>query len=136
MARRKQDLIELTARLPWWVSLLLGLGLYGFMAHILPLNLSSPLQRALIPTLTIAALAGMRLVDGEGLASMLRLESLEGEEAVERCPRCGSELVRRVARRGRDAGEPVMGCSGFPRCRYTLADRLASDAPDPFACSG
>lgn len=45
MARRKQNLIELTTRLPWWVSLLLGLGLYGFVAHLLPLSLSDPMQR-------------------------------------------------------------------------------------------
>jgi restriction system protein len=251
MTRRKQDLIELTARLPWWMSLLLGLGLYVFMAHIVPLSISGPFQRAIVPALTVvgyllagacvmgaiagfaiqlkqrwlyesqrsldqirklgwadfehlmaeafrregyaasltdagadggvdirltkdgmltlvqckqwrtrrvgvgpvrelagvvaaarakegifvcsgsytpeaqafAERAGIRLVDGRGLASMLRLESLDGEEAVERCPRCGNELVRRVARRGRSAGEAFMGCSGFPGCRFTVSVR-------------
>lgn len=35
------------------------------------------------------------------------------------CPNCGSELVRRVARRGGNAGKKFVGCSGFPKCRYT-----------------
>ncbi len=249
MARRKQGLIELTARLPWWVSLLLGLGLYVFVAHVLPLRISGPMQEALSPAFTMvgyllagacamgalaglavrwkqrrlygsqraleqirslgwadfehlmaeafrrkgyaasltesgadggvdirltrdgaltlvqckqwrtrrvgvrpvrelagvvaaagarqgifvcsgsytpdaqafAERAGIQLVDGGTLASMLSLESLEEEEAVERCPRCGSELVRRLARRGRSAGNAFTGCSAFPRCRYTRA---------------
>ncbi len=32
------------------------------------------------------------------------------------CPKCGSELVVRLSKRGR-----FMACSGFPKCRYTQA---------------
>lgn len=32
------------------------------------------------------------------------------------CPRCGRQLVKRERRRD---GRPFLGCSGFPRCRYT-----------------
>jgi restriction system protein len=35
------------------------------------------------------------------------------------CPKCGSELIMRTARRGSNAGNQFMGCSGFPKCRYT-----------------
>ena len=35
------------------------------------------------------------------------------------CPRCGSTMVHRVARRGRNAGGSFWGCSRFPRCRGT-----------------
>jgi hypothetical protein len=35
------------------------------------------------------------------------------------CPRCGGQLERRVARQGARAGEPFLGCSNYPRCRYT-----------------
>lgn len=35
------------------------------------------------------------------------------------CPRCGGELVTRAARRGPDAGSQFIGCSGYPKCKYT-----------------
>ncbi len=35
------------------------------------------------------------------------------------CPRCGSELVERTARRGPQAGNGFMGCSAYPKCRHT-----------------
>lgn len=35
------------------------------------------------------------------------------------CPRCGSELVERVAKKGSNVGDVFMGCSAFPKCRYT-----------------
>lgn len=40
-------------------------------------------------------------------------------EAGPICPRCGSPLVPRTARRGANAGRQFYGCSAFPRCRYT-----------------
>lgn len=35
------------------------------------------------------------------------------------CPECGSEMVRRVAKRGVNAGTPFWGCSMYPKCRGT-----------------
>jgi len=35
-----------------------------------------------------------------------------------RCPRCGSPLVQRTARKGTHVGDQFWGCSAFPRCRY------------------
>ena len=35
------------------------------------------------------------------------------------CPQCGKgRLVRRQARRGRNAGSFFLGCDKFPECRY------------------
>lgn len=34
------------------------------------------------------------------------------------CPRCGSKLVLRTAKKGTNAGNQFYGCSGFPKCRY------------------
>ena len=36
------------------------------------------------------------------------------------CPKCGSPMVVRVAKKGNRAGEKFMGCSKFPKCRSTL----------------
>lgn len=35
------------------------------------------------------------------------------------CPWCGSKLVKRTARKGPDAGSEFLGCSNYPKCRFT-----------------
>jgi len=35
------------------------------------------------------------------------------------CPDCGSDMVRRVARRGQHAGKAFLGCSKWPKCSGT-----------------
>lgn len=34
------------------------------------------------------------------------------------CPKCGSTLILRTARKGEHAGNQFYGCSGFPKCKY------------------
>jgi hypothetical protein len=36
------------------------------------------------------------------------------------CPRCEREMVMRVAERGPDPGGKFWGCSGYPRCQFTI----------------
>ena len=36
------------------------------------------------------------------------------------CPKCGSELVLRVAKQGNNKGNEFYGCSSYPKCRYTV----------------
>lgn len=43
------------------------------------------------------------------------------------CPRCGSEMVLRRARRGPSAGSDFWGCSSYPKCLGTQA--LAQPSP-------
>ena len=38
------------------------------------------------------------------------------------CPKCGSPLIARIARWGNSAGKSFLGCSGFPKCRYTKSE--------------
>jgi len=35
------------------------------------------------------------------------------------CPKCGSQLVVRFAMKGANTGNQFLGCSTFPKCRYT-----------------
>ena len=35
------------------------------------------------------------------------------------CPKCGSNLVERTAKRGPNAGSTFLGCENYPRCRFT-----------------
>ncbi len=51
-------------------------------------------------------------------------ESIKPEEPVKEekqdliCPRCGSTLVLRIAKKGENAGKQFYGCSSFPKCKY------------------
>lgn len=36
------------------------------------------------------------------------------------CPKCGGELVKRVAQKGKNAGQKFWGCSNFPKCRFVM----------------
>jgi len=38
---------------------------------------------------------------------------------VKICPNCGEKLVERIAKRGSTPGKTFIGCSSFPKCRYT-----------------
>lgn len=35
------------------------------------------------------------------------------------CPKCGSKLVERTAKKGPNAGSKFLGCENFPQCRFT-----------------
>lgn len=69
---------------------------------------------------SFAEQAGIRLIDGRALSRMMALgcsaPSLEPASSI--CPRCGGQLVQRIARRGSWNGQSFLGCSSFPRCRY------------------
>ena len=36
------------------------------------------------------------------------------------CPRCGAPMVKRIAKKGANAGNEFYGCSNFPRCRCII----------------
>lgn len=40
-------------------------------------------------------------------------------ESEGKCPRCGSNLILRTAKKGESIDEQFWGCSNFPKCRYT-----------------
>lgn len=49
-------------------------------------------------------------------APQLSAPTLEPTAAVPTCPDCGSQMVSRFARRGRNAGGTFWGCSRYPAC--------------------
>ncbi len=42
----------------------------------------------------------------------------ERHESNTVCPKCGSMLVERTAKKGRTAGSTFLGCEKYPRCRF------------------
>ena len=64
----------------------------------------------------------IELIGGNELLSLIAdVQAEPNMEASKEasCPRCGSELVERQAKRGAHAGNTFLGCSAFPKCRYT-----------------
>lgn len=45
--------------------------------------------------------------------------SRSSDSSAASCPRCGGALVTRTTKRGARADHTFVGCSNFPRCRYT-----------------
>jgi restriction system protein len=65
----------------------------------------------------------IELMNGKALGGILRGAEAAvntAAPAMPMCPRCGSRMVSRVARQGRNAGQSFWGCDTFPRCRATL----------------
>lgn len=46
-----------------------------------------------------------------------QLKTRSDPTAERKCPKCGSSMVLRTARRGANAGNQFWGCSAYPRCR-------------------
>ncbi len=69
------------------------------------------------------------LVDGPALSNLvghLQSDSKQvptpqhtREIGSQACPKCGSELVTRTAKKGANMGQQFIGCASFPKCRYT-----------------
>jgi restriction system protein len=45
--------------------------------------------------------------------------ALAGPESIPQCPTCHGPMVKRVARRGANAGKAFWGCADYPKCRGT-----------------
>ena len=58
---------------------------------------------------------------GPGKAAVGRDQQADAEMTMVVCPLCSSPMVRRVAKRGPNAGERFYGCSTYPVCRGTRA---------------
>ena len=44
---------------------------------------------------------------------------VKDKESTSICPKCGSDLVLRVAKQGVNKGNKFYGCSSYPKCRHT-----------------
>jgi hypothetical protein len=70
----------------------------------------------------------IEVVNESGLAKLLESTDARFDPAVleilhdtrKLCPKCEREMVLRTAGRGPGAGNQFWGCSGYPRCRFTM----------------
>lgn len=70
--------------------------------------------------------SGVSLITGDDLLSVPthiepEPQELEINKQPSLCPKCGSDLIERQAKKGANTGKAFFGCKGFPVCRYTQA---------------
>jgi restriction system protein len=73
----------------------------------------------------------IELIDGIRLRKMMDTARKEptvikpingqSQRTVPVCPRCGAEMKKRIARRGKNAGEEFWGCITYPKCNGILS---------------
>jgi restriction system protein len=69
---------------------------------------------------SFAANKPMQLISGKTLLDMIgNVRKTPVPKNITTCPQCQSQLVERIAKKGPNKGERFMGCSQFPKCRYT-----------------
>jgi len=63
-----------------------------------------------------------------GISKDEHLKSLHERFASDTvCPKCGSNLVMRTVKKGSRKGSQFLGCSSFPRCRFTKELQLEKE---------
>ena len=62
------------------------------------------------------------LISTEGkISNREHIQSLHDRHTSDTvCPRCGSDLVERTVKQGSRSGNRFLGCSSYPKCRFTL----------------
>ncbi|MCW9708971.1 NERD domain-containing protein [Fodinibius salsisoli] len=59
-------------------------------------------------------------VSESSLTTRDHVQSLhERHNSTTACPKCGSNLVERTAKKGPNAGTKFLGCENYPKCRFT-----------------
>ena len=90
--------------------------------------LSGVCEAAGVPLIQLAAKAAYSVSEIQSLLSPhVPFDAARGKIAIEleksmkTCPKCSSEMVRRVAKKGKYAGKHFWACSAYPKCKYIEA---------------
>ena len=144
-----EDFIHIASKLPYWAALVLAVISY-FLLHayatqptniiLVPGQIANAMIPAVLkglatagqivmPILFVAAaiLSWFRRSKPMPLQKVntpLRSAPANGRSVTSvSCPLCSSEMVRREAKRGTNAGKSFWGCTQYPRCKGTrIAD--------------
>ena len=73
-----------------------------------------------VPVISIPTTQANHKTSGAGPSPATQQNSQTRSGSIVFCPRCGSKMIQRFARRGRNAGNPFWGCSRYPTCKGTL----------------
>lgn len=138
MARKKssvlEDLMEISAHLPWQVGVGLAVVAYlifHYFASKTPLTMNPAELKAMGKTVGDGVVSGiwttisgvlqyivpLAFLIGAGVSAFRKKKETALETDVPSCPKCGSSMVRRKAKSGANAGNTFWGCSQYPACR-------------------
>jgi len=90
--------------------------------NVLTKGLSNYIRRFTRPVLSPAKVLEVErrlktLQAGTTVSRSEHLESMEARhESLTMCPKCGGELIKRLAKRGAMAGNAFYGCANYPTC--------------------
>lgn len=151
MARRRggvlEDIVEIMAKLPWWVGVIVAILSYFIFNHFAtePVdsnpqnvkNMGEFVKNQMI--LTIASIAQYAIPFAALIGSLVsvfksskqdtpsnqpsfpRRKSFQRTQTSDNvsCPVCNSAMIIRKRRNGADAGQYFWGCSNYPSCKGT-----------------
>lgn len=138
MARKKssflEDLMEVSAHLPWQVGVGLAVVAYlifHYFASKTPLAMNPAELKAMGKTVGDGVVSGvwttisgvlqyivpLAFLIGAGVSAIRKKKEGVSDTDVPSCPNCGSSMVRRTAKSGANAGNSFWGCSQYPACR-------------------
>ncbi len=127
----KED-IETLVQCKQWRSRKLGVKVVREMYGILSGSYADEVHivstgRVTNDALSFARGKPIKLIYGQELLKLISdaqkstSESNQITESEKTCPECGSEMVLRKARKGKNAGNEFWGCVQFPKCRGTVS---------------
>lgn len=134
MGRKDESLLNLPVECPWWVSVLVSAFAFLFLRFIFPSIIfpgmaANAFARGLSSVAPFVALVLLLPAPIAALNSYLKKkrgdtrgafkEASMGMASGGSCPKCGSELVVRVAKKRNNPGQRFWSCSKFPQCRFT-----------------
>ena len=79
------------------------------------------------PTLEIAIEKTLEQVPEEKLSTIGQAAEQSPLDSQKTCPKCASNMVLRVASKGKNKGGSFWGCSAYPKCRYMESDNNNDD---------
>jgi len=80
-----------------------------------------PAQR----TYSVAELREKLLAALAGEVTPTTCDALLQEQVAPLCPKCSAPMVRRLAKKGANAGQEFWGCTAYPRCRGVVVAKSA-----------
>ena len=73
------------------------------------------------------------LINNEGkISKQEHLQSLHDRHTSDTvCPRCGSDLVERTVKQGSRTGNRFLGCSSYPKCKFSKDIKVSYEKRNP-----